>query len=151
MLSASPALARGRAADLAASAWGSSQVGKGAISATGAGETLFMHAPSRYGGSWFTVACRNLSDHPARLRVIGRRSSHGHGFFYSEIGKRTTDITSEITGRGFVTQRLAPGAVFHISVHVTVMSGGFAAGFVYARPVGGGLADAVRIRIGHKG
>lgn len=152
MLSASPAFARGRAADLAVSGGGSSPVGKGVISATGAGETLFMHAPSRWGGASFTVTCRNLSDHPASLRIVGRRSSQGRTFYYFEgrTTKRAADVTAEVAGRGLVTPRLAPGAAIHISVRVKLVTGEFASGFVHARPVGGGLMDAVRIQIGHK-
>ena len=146
---ASPAFAKAGTADLAVASRGFPQVGSSVVSATGAGETIYLPRVVRWGAASFSVTFRNLSDHPVQLRIVGRRVSHSKYFRY-ELRRdgRSEMITSAITGGGYITGRLAPGASGRIYVSV-FMHGGSASGFVKAFPVGGGSADAVRVRIGN--
>ncbi|MEA2550925.1 MAG: hypothetical protein QOE25_694 [Actinomycetota bacterium] len=148
MFAAAPAFAVVQAADLTVTAYQQPRIGKGIISASGSHERLRMPSPFHWGGTSFTVSCRNLSAHKARLRVIGADRSHHYSFGYS-VGKNK-NVTTDVTGDGFVTRRLAPGAAVSLTVWIGGPSGLDARGYVQARPLAGGRTDMVRVRIGNQ-
>jgi hypothetical protein len=147
MFAAGPAFAGTRAADLTATGYRQPPIGKGIISASGVDETLKLPSLMHWGWTSFTVSCRNLSAHKARLRVVGKARSHHSTFNYS-VGKNT-DVTSDVIGDGFVTRRLAPGGAVSLTVWIGAKPGLDARGYVLARLLSGGRADMVRVRIGN--